>query len=79
MVLAPSRWADMVVALPANLRAGAAHLPVDPEYPAERIAFMLRDSAPAPLLTTTQVLPTAYVICTSGTGSGGRLYRLCTS
>ncbi|AKJ12990.1 hypothetical protein ABB07_24030 [Streptomyces incarnatus] len=57
VALAASRSADMVVALLAILKAGAGYLPVDPEYPAERIAFMLRDSAPALLLTTTQVLP----------------------
>ncbi|MER5693024.1 amino acid adenylation domain-containing protein [Streptomyces mirabilis] len=56
VALAASRSADMVVALLAILKAGAGYLPVDPEYPVERIAFMLRDSAPALLLTTTRVL-----------------------
>ncbi|WP_158581537.1 non-ribosomal peptide synthetase [Actinomadura spongiicola] len=50
VVLPPS--ADMVVALLAVLKAGAAYLPIDPHYPAERIAFMLRDAAPVLLLTT---------------------------
>ncbi|MDJ0382274.1 non-ribosomal peptide synthetase [Streptomyces sp. G-G2] len=45
-VLLP-RSADLVTALLATLKSGAAYVPVDPEYPAERIAYMLRDAAPA--------------------------------
>ncbi|MFD7663920.1 amino acid adenylation domain-containing protein [Streptomyces sp. NPDC059788] len=41
------RSADLVVALLAVWRAGAAYVPVDAGYPAERIAFMLADSGPA--------------------------------
>jgi len=39
------------VALLAVLRAGAAYVPLDPRYPAERIAWVLEDAAPAVLLT----------------------------
>ncbi|SEU41903.1 amino acid adenylation domain-containing protein, partial [Myxococcus fulvus] len=35
---------DMAVAVLATLKAGAAYLPLDPNYPAERLAFMLEDS-----------------------------------
>ncbi|MFE9427014.1 amino acid adenylation domain-containing protein [Kitasatospora sp. NPDC006697] len=48
------RSAEQVVALLAVLKAGAAYLPVDPDYPAERIEFMLRDAEPAVLLTDTE-------------------------
>ncbi|MGL4960428.1 MAG: amino acid adenylation domain-containing protein, partial [Inquilinus sp.] len=45
------RSVEMVVGLLAILKAGAAYLPLDPDYPAERLAFMLRDAAPVALLT----------------------------
>ncbi|MGX2997535.1 amino acid adenylation domain-containing protein [Streptomyces sp. JNUCC 64] len=40
------RSADLLVTLLAVWRAGAAYVPVDADYPAERIAFLLTDSAP---------------------------------
>jgi amino acid adenylation domain-containing protein len=45
------RGPDMVAALLAVLRAGAAYLPLDPAYPAARLAYMLEDAG-APLLVT---------------------------
>ncbi|MET8178288.1 non-ribosomal peptide synthase/polyketide synthase [Streptomyces sp. NPDC005336] len=44
------RSVEMVVAQLAVVKAGGAFLPVDPAYPAERIAFMLRDAAPLVVL-----------------------------
>lgn len=41
------RSVDIVIAQLAVLKAGAAYLPIDPGYPAERIAFMLADTRPA--------------------------------
>ncbi|MFJ5548557.1 condensation domain-containing protein, partial [Streptomyces sp. NPDC093225] len=45
------RGVDMITALLAVLKAGAAYLPLDPENPASRLAFMLEESA-APLVLT---------------------------
>lgn len=45
------RSIDLVVGLLAVLKAGAAYVPLDPEYPPERIEFMLRDSGASLLLT----------------------------
>src|SRR6185312_12546539 len=45
------RSAEMIVALLAVLKAGAAYLPLDPTYPAERLAFALEDSGASRLLT----------------------------
>ncbi|MFB6977276.1 amino acid adenylation domain-containing protein [Streptomyces scopuliridis] len=53
--LALPRSAELIVGLLAVLKAGAGYLPVDPEYPAERIAFMLEDAGPGALLTTAEV------------------------
>ncbi|GAB2609636.1 hypothetical protein GCM10027168_48270 [Streptomyces capparidis] len=52
VALALPRSPEMIVAELAVLKAGAAYLPVDPDYPAERIAFMLADAAPMCLVTT---------------------------
>ncbi|WP_051751313.1 non-ribosomal peptide synthetase [Streptosporangium amethystogenes] len=46
------RSPDAVAALLAVWRAGAAYLPLDPDHPAERLAFMLDDSATRLVLTS---------------------------
>lgn len=53
-VCAP-RSDHLVLALHAVVRAGAAYLPVDPDYPSERIEYMLDDARPSVLLTTTSL------------------------
>ena len=42
----------MIVAMLGILKAGAAYLPLDPDYPAARLGFMLEDSRARGLLTT---------------------------
>ncbi|MEE1886407.1 non-ribosomal peptide synthetase [Pseudomonas carassii] len=51
------RSAQMVVGLLAILKAGAAYVPFDPAYPAERLAFMLADAAPSLVLTQASLRP----------------------
>ncbi|MEV5427836.1 non-ribosomal peptide synthase/polyketide synthase [Streptomyces sp. NPDC052701] len=54
VALALPRTAELVVALLAVLKSGAAYLPVDPGYPDERLAFLFADVQPAAVVTTTQ-------------------------
>ncbi|MYQ93988.1 non-ribosomal peptide synthetase [Streptomyces sp. SID4946] len=45
------RSLDMVVALWAVVKAGLAYVPIDPDYPSDRVKYMIEDSA-APLVLT---------------------------
>ncbi|OBR47788.1 non-ribosomal peptide synthetase [Paraburkholderia tropica] len=56
VAVAMERSVDMVVALLAVLKAGGAWLPLDPDYPADRLAYMLADAKPVALLTHEPVL-----------------------
>ena len=51
VALALPRSVEIVIAQLAVLKAGAAFLPVDPDYPAERIDLMLSDAAPVLVVT----------------------------
>ncbi|MFF9977458.1 amino acid adenylation domain-containing protein [Streptomyces erythrochromogenes] len=55
VALALPRSTDLIVATLAVVKAGAGYLPLDPDYPADRIGYMLDDAAPALVLTTTGV------------------------
>src|SRR5262245_49622197 len=66
--IAVTRAAPMVVGLLGILKAGGAYVPIDPNYPSERVAYML-DNAQAPVLVTEQqLLPSlppneAHTVC----------------
>ncbi|MFF8691277.1 amino acid adenylation domain-containing protein [Streptomyces sp. NPDC015144] len=45
------RGPDLVTAVLGVLKAGAPYVPMDPEYPAERLAYMVRDTATPVVLT----------------------------
>ncbi|MFD0523173.1 amino acid adenylation domain-containing protein [Paractinoplanes durhamensis] len=78
VAVAIPRSIDLVVALYAVQRAGAAYLPIDPSHPQERNDYLLEDSGAAVLLTSAATdhepaapvfVPAdaaAYVIYTSG-------------
>jgi amino acid adenylation domain-containing protein len=61
--LCAERSVEMVVAMLATLKAGGAYLPLDPAYPAERLALMLADAQPVVVLTQRRV---AHLLPRSG-------------
>ncbi|MER7705189.1 non-ribosomal peptide synthetase [Kitasatospora sp. NPDC097605] len=50
--LCVERTPDLLVGLLAVLRSGSCYLPLDPNYPADRLAFMVQDSGTGLVLTT---------------------------
>ncbi|MER6915624.1 amino acid adenylation domain-containing protein [Streptomyces sp. NPDC000594] len=68
------RSADLVVTQLAIQLTGAAQLPVDPDYPADRVAYMLADAEPA-LVVTGRALaerhPDALVVAGAAAGDDG--------
>lgn len=52
VALALDRSPEMVISLLAILKSGATYVPLDPEYPKDRIEFMLEDSSAKILLTS---------------------------
>ncbi|MFG2744450.1 amino acid adenylation domain-containing protein [Streptomyces chartreusis] len=51
VAIALPRSADLIVAVLAVLKSGAAYLPLEPAHPADRVAHTLRDARPVLLLT----------------------------
>ncbi|WP_203699616.1 non-ribosomal peptide synthetase, partial [Catellatospora coxensis] len=56
VAVALARSFDLVVAILAVFKTGAAYVPVDPEYPADRISLMLDDVRPELLITSAAVV-----------------------
>ncbi|MFD3424034.1 amino acid adenylation domain-containing protein [Streptomyces decoyicus] len=73
------RSTDLVTAILAVLKTGAAYLPVDPDYPADRVARMLQSSAPVCVLTHREIdgrlpgTPGAVRLLLDGPGTAGAL------
>jgi len=59
VALCLGRVADMVVAMLATLKVGAAYVPLDPAYPRERLNFMLKDSG-AQVVVTEREMQTLF-------------------
>ena len=53
------RSTEMVIALLATLKAGAAYLPLDPGFPVDRLEFMVADSRASVVITTAELRPSA--------------------
>lgn len=65
VALCMDRSLEMIVGVLGVLKSGAAYVPLDPEYPAARLALMLDDAAPVAVLTTRdgrRQLPQAAVV-----------------
>lgn len=60
MALLLSRQYDMLVSLLAILKVGATYVPIDPQYPEERVAYILQSAKP--ILTIVETTPTAQQI-----------------
>ncbi|MEU4999879.1 amino acid adenylation domain-containing protein, partial [Streptomyces sp. NPDC021622] len=58
IALAIPRSAEMVIAILAVLKSGAAYVPIDPDYPTDRIRHMLTDATPACTITTRDIAAT---------------------
>jgi len=58
VAIAVPRSPDMIVAVLAVLKTGGAYVPVDPAYPPDRIAYILRETRPVAVLTTAEVAAT---------------------
>jgi amino acid adenylation domain-containing protein len=63
------RSLEMIVCLLAVLKAGGAYLPMDPDYPAERLAFMVADSQ-APIIITQEKFAEKF------NGQSARLFQI---
>ena len=72
------RSLEMVIGLLGILKAGAAYLPLDPSYPAERLSFMLSDAGCSVLVTQQALLerPGALALAQDGAANAPRLIRL---
>ncbi|PYP88322.1 MAG: hypothetical protein DMF61_06950 [Blastocatellia bacterium AA13] len=76
------RSPELVIALMGVLKSGAAYLPLDPEYPPERLKFMLADAGARVILTQTRLTERApawpaRVIYQDALGAGDRIDREC--
>ncbi|MFJ2173755.1 amino acid adenylation domain-containing protein [Streptomyces sp. NPDC087851] len=67
------RSAGLVAAILGVLKAGAAYVPVDPDYPAERIAYLLDDAGPSRVLVTTAAVAALAALTDTATPVAGAL------
>ena len=73
--LAVERTADVAIGILAILKAGAAYLPLDPDYPRERLAFVVDDAKARFVLASSKIaqslqLAAAECLDIASAGSG---------
>ena len=82
------RTAELVVTLLAVLESGAAYLPLDPAYPAERLRFLLADTGAALVVAErslawpegfTAEIPALYIDEATPRDGGGAGFRACSA
>ncbi|MGP4004549.1 amino acid adenylation domain-containing protein [Streptomyces sp. 8N706] len=76
------RGVETIVGLLGIMKAGAAYLPLDPGYPADRLAFTLQDSGARIVLTRTELvrrLPDTGAVVVDLAWDGGKLAALPTT
>lgn len=66
VALALPRSIELLLAQFATFKSGAAYVPVDPAYPADRIRYMIDDSQAKLLVTTSETLRTLNLSECSG-------------
>ncbi|HET9986429.1 MAG TPA: amino acid adenylation domain-containing protein, partial [Longimicrobiales bacterium] len=69
--LCAERSLEMVVALLATLKAGAAYVPLDAAYPTERLAFMLGDTGARLVLAQSRLAPMLRGVLDEVANAGG--------
>ncbi len=74
--LCAERGAQMLIGVLGILKAGAAYVPLDPDLPAERLAFMARDSALAALLTQERLSLARPAVAALARACAGPVLRL---
>ncbi|HVY36367.1 MAG TPA: amino acid adenylation domain-containing protein, partial [Polyangia bacterium] len=67
VAICAERSVEMVVAILATLKAGGAYLPLEPSYPVERLAAIVKDAAPVVVLTHGTARGTAEKVAAAGT------------
>ena len=72
VALALSSSTAFVISLLATLKAGGAYLPIDPDYPTDRMAFMVADSGARVLVTTAGMARTATIALAHNATAAGQ-------
>ena len=72
VALCVERSLEMVIGLLGILKAGAAYLPLDPSYPAERLSFMLADAGAGVVVTQQGLIDRLPVLAGVAAGDAGQ-------